>query len=295
MLLPPPGRVDLHAHTSRSDGVLSPLALLSDMRAAGMRVVAIADHDTMAGYREIAAALAGAGPDGGWPVVLPAVEINAVSEDLLADHGLGRDGEELHILGYGLDPDDAGLAATLAAQRAARRRRIELILERLAALGMPLDASPLDGRDGDDSLGRPSVARLLHAAGFASSVEDAFARLIGHGRPAYVARQGIGPREAIEVIAAAGGIPVLAHSPGAPDRPAVIDRLVGWGLRGLEVHYRAFRPETVDRMARFARERGLLATGGSDYNGDTMTYAEARRDLVVPDAAADALLGALGR
>jgi predicted metal-dependent phosphoesterase TrpH len=289
------GRVDLHTHTTRSDGVLEPRALLESMRAAGMRVVAISDHDTMAGYREVRAAVAGADRDEGWPTVIPAIEINAVSEDLLGEYDLGRDGEELHILGYGLDPEDAGLAATLAAQRAARRERIRLTLERLADIGMPLDASELDLRGDDDSVGRPGVARLLVAAGHAASVDDAFGRLVGHGCPGYVPRRGIGPREAIAAIVSAGGLAVLAHAPSAPDRPAIIDRLVGWGLRGLEVHYRAFPVETVARMARFAEERGLLATGGSDYHGDTMTYAEARSGTHVPDAVAEALLRAIAR
>ena len=110
----------------------------------------------------------------------------------------------------------------------------------------------------------------------------------------YVPRLGLGPRAAIEAISAAGGLPVLAHSPAAAERRAVLRELMDWGLRGLEVHYRTFEPETVARLSAFALDLGLLATGGSDYHGDTMDYATAQSRLWVPDAVGDRLLEALG-
>jgi predicted metal-dependent phosphoesterase TrpH len=165
-------------------------------------------------------------------------------------------------------------------------------VERLAELGVPVEGV-LDGPLDIDALGRPHVARALVRAGFAESVDDAFDRYLDYGQPGFVPRQGIGPRDAIEAIRTAGGIAVLAHSPSAPDRPEVIDDLQACGLGGLEVYYRTFLPETVERMAAFARERGLLATGGSDYHGDTMDYAEAQATTFVPRAVGEALLDAL--
>jgi 3',5'-nucleoside bisphosphate phosphatase len=286
----PRTRIDLHTHTNRSDGVLAAAELHRQMVAAGMALVAITDHDTLAGVAELRAA--GLGTAG--PVVITGIEINTVGEDVLGRFGLGRDGEELHLLGYGLDAAHPGLAAALERQRAGRRDRIALTLERVREQGMriELDLDAIDAATGT-AVGRPHVARALVAAGYATDVSDAFAHHLGHGCPCYVPRQGLGPREAIEAIAGAGGIPVLAHSPDAPDRPGVIDELVGWGLRGLEVYYHRFDAVTVERMAAFAAGRGLLATGGSDYHGDGVDYAGAIASLHIPDAVADALLAAL--
>jgi predicted metal-dependent phosphoesterase TrpH len=257
-----------------------------------MRLVSITDHDSLEGYREIRAAGLGteAGPDG--PQVIPGVEINTIGGDLTSRDGLGRDGEELHILGYGIDVDDAAFREVRARQRSGRRDRIEQTLERLRQLGKPVDRF-LEGDVATDAMGRPHVARALIRAGYAESVDDAFDRYLDWGQPAYVARLGIGPEEAIAAVAAAGGVPVLAHSPGAPDRPDLVEQLQEMGLAGLEVYYRTFLPETVQRMKAFAEERGLLATGGSDYHGDTMTYAEAQATTRVPDAVGDALLDAI--
>ncbi|MFN8621926.1 MAG: PHP domain-containing protein [Chloroflexota bacterium] len=286
----PRTRVDLHAHTSRSDGVRPPVDLLARMAEAGMAVVAITDHDTLAGVAEIRAA--GVGATG--PHVVTGIEINTVGTEVLGRHGLGRDGEELHLLGYGMDPAHAGLAAALERQRTARRDRIALTLERVAAMGMhiELDLDAIDAQDGS-AVGRPHVARALVAAGYATDVSDAFARWLGHGCPCYVPRQGLGPRDAIEAITAAGGIPVLAHSPDAPERASVMTELMDWGLRGLEVYYRRWDGITIERMARFAVERGLLATGGSDYHGDDMGYADAIATIRIPDVVGEALLAAL--
>jgi 3',5'-nucleoside bisphosphate phosphatase len=286
-------RVDLHTHTQRSDGVLPPLQLYEQMRAAGMWLVAITDHDSLEGYRAIAAAGLGgeAGPAG--PQVVPGVEINTIGGDLTTRDQLGREGEELHILGYGINVDDPAFRAIRHHQREARRARIARTLERLRELGMPVDQF-LDADLSADALGRPHVARALISAGHAASVDDAFEHYLDWGRPAFVPRAGIGPQEAIQAITAAGGLAVLAHAPAAPDRPELMDVLQGWGLAGLEVYYRTFLPGTVARMRAFASRRGLLATGGSDYHGDTMSYAAAQATTFVPDVVGQALLAAIG-
>jgi 3',5'-nucleoside bisphosphate phosphatase len=191
-----------------------------------------------------------------------------------------------------MDIDDPVFRAVRARQRQGRQERLARMLERLRELGMPVDEY-LAGDPGVDAMGRPHVARALIRAGHAASVDDAFARYLNWGMPAYVPRYGIGPEEAIDAINEAGGIAVLAHSPSAPDRPELIDELRAAGLGGLEVYYRSFVPETVERMRAFASARGLVATGGSDYHGDTMSYAEAQATTSVPDAVGEALLEAL--
>jgi predicted metal-dependent phosphoesterase TrpH len=287
-------RVDLHTHTRRSDGVLEPRELYRQMQAYGMRLVAITDHDTLAGYRELRTAGVGQAPSADGPQLLPALEINTVGEDLHRRFGLGRDGDEVHIVGLGVDPADPTMAETLRRQRAGRRARVALTLERLRALGMPVDDQlGALGAEDDDSMGRPHVARAMIAAGYAETVEDAFARHLGHGAPGYVPRQGIGPREAIEAIRMARGLPVLAHSPAAPEHAGAIGELQSWGLAGIEVYYRGFLPETVAIMEAFAEARGLLPSGGSDYHGDAMDYATAQATTFVPDQVGERLLAAL--
>jgi predicted metal-dependent phosphoesterase TrpH len=270
---PAPSTIDLHAHTNRSDGVLEPTALVDAAAAAGVRTLAITDHDTLAGLNVAREAARRNAID-----LIPGLEINTVADDADGFHE-----GELHILGYGVDPANVALAAALDVQRQQRRRRFWLIVERLQELDMPIDdvvrKLPLDD---SDALGRPTIARALIARGHATSVDDAFARLLSRGQPAYVPRQGLGPKGAIEAINAAGGVSVLAHFGEAVDRPEVVRQLMVLGLRGLEVYYRTFTVETVDRMAALARELRLVATGGSDYHGDHETYAEAHAALWVP-------------
>lgn len=284
---PHPSPADLHTHSTRSDGVLEPDTLVEAAAAAGVRYLALADHDTLAGVRELCAP--GRAP---LPLeLLPAVEINSVAT------GIDRLWEgELHILGLGVNPSDDAFEATLERQRHGRAHRFELILERLRELGLGVDAYlPADGPAEGVALGRPMIARMLVAAGRARSVDDAMQRLLARGRPAYVQRQGLGPRQAIEAITAAGGLPVLAHFPDALVRRDLVGELIQAGLRGLEVHYRRFGTETVTEMEAVAVELRLVPTGGSDYHGDGETYAEAHATIFVPEEDALAVLASIGR
>ena len=178
-------------------------------------------------------------------------------------------------------------------QRDSRRTRLLLIIEALRNLGKPIDDQIAPALASEEALGRPHIARAMVSAGYVGSVNEAFDLWIDQQGPAYVPRQGMRSRDAIEAILQAGGLPVLAHYPAAPAQPELVDLLVGWGLRGLEVHYRRFLPEAISEVAAFAEKRGLRATGGSDYHGDGMSYAEAQATTWVPDAMADALLEAL--
>ncbi|HEY6014462.1 MAG TPA: PHP domain-containing protein [Candidatus Limnocylindrales bacterium] len=271
---PGPSAVDLHAHSRRSDGVLEPADLVRAAADCGVTTFALADHDTLVGYRELVA-------DGAIPVgleLIPGIEINAIVRE---DIGLWEG--ELHILGLGMDTDDEAFEAALVAQRGRRAERFARTLRRLDELGMPVDAQLETLVSGpDDALGRPIIARALVAAGWASTVEDAFRRLIGKGTPGYVAREGLGPVDAIHAIRAAGGLAALAHFSDAPDRTALLRELMDEGLVGLEVYYRTFDRPTTQAMAAAAAELGLVPTGGTDYHGDTGTYAEAHAQLWVP-------------
>lgn len=281
---PAPSTIDLHTHTRRSDGVLEPADLVRAAAAAGVTLLAITDHDTLAGVREV-----GALQDPPSIEILPGVEINAVigeREDLWE--------AELHILGLGVDPTDEAFEAALDRQRSGRRRRFERMIDRLRELGVPVDAQ-VGGleSDDDDALGRPTVARALVDAGYATSVEDAFRRLLGRGMPAYVAREGMGPVEAIRAIRAAGGLAVLAHFREAPAQVPLIRELMGIGLGGLEVYYRTFEASIVAALADLAGDLALVPTGGSDYHGDLGPYAESHAGLWVPPEVGEGLRRAL--
>lgn len=273
---PSPSTVDLHTHSLRSDGLLTPAELVDAAAAAGVRLLALADHDTLAGVRELRSA--GRVPDG--LELVPGVEINSVAAGRVQS-----DDGELHMLGLGVDVDDEAFEAILVRQRDARRRRFELMRDRLRdvdpAIDAAIDALPATGDE--DSLGRPRLARALVATGRAATVSDAFDRLLAPGRPAYVARQGVGPVEAIAAIRAAGGLPVLAHFADAPRQVPLIRELIEAGLAGLEVYYAAFDRPTIEGLASVAGDLGLLMTGGTDYHGDLGSYAEAHARLWVPD------------
>ena len=246
----------------------------------GVTTLALTDHDTLAGYREVVAA--GAVPAG--MTLIPGVEINALVTRHLglweaSPHPRVRDG-----------PRRRGIRGALAAQREQRRVRFERTVDRLRELGLGIDAQVATlAPDADDALGRPTVARALIAAGHAASVEDAFSRLLGHGRPAYVPRQGMGPAEAIDAIRR-GGLPALAHFSEAPARIDVVRELIDAGLGGLEVYYRTFDGATVEALMGVAASLRLIPTGGSDYHGDTGTYAQAHAGLWVPPEVGTQLL-----
>jgi 3',5'-nucleoside bisphosphate phosphatase len=289
---PPPGdaTADVHAHTTRSDGVLEPAELVRQAVDAGVRLFAITDHDNLAAYRELSAPDAAPLPAG--LELVPAVEINAVTRGL----GVQLPEGELHVLGLGVDPEDWAFEAALAAQRAARRVRFLATVERLREIGMPIDAqvASLDLAR-DDALGRPTVARALIAAGHASSVEDAFDRILSYGMPGYVPRSGMGPFEAIRAIRAAGGLASLAHFREAPLHRQLLLELREAGLDGLESHHRSFAEADIEVVGGIARELGLVETGGTDYHGDLGPYAWSHAGLVMPEDLVARLRAALGR
>jgi predicted metal-dependent phosphoesterase TrpH len=284
---PGPSTIDLHTHTLRSDGLLTPIELATAAAAVGVRLLSITDHDTLAGVRELAR-----GPLPPGLEILPGIELNAVAGDRLDL----RD-EEIHILGLGVDPDDDELEATLARQRDSRRVRFDRMIAKLRAIDLPIDDAleQLPTTSDDDALGRPRVARAMIAKGYAESVEDCFQRFLSRGKPAYVPREGLGPIDAIRTTVAARGVPVLAHFREAPTRIPLLRELIAAGLGGIEVFYRTYDQDTVEMLRSIAGTLGLIAAGGSDYHGDRETYAEAHADLWVPPSVEPPLRAAMAR
>jgi predicted metal-dependent phosphoesterase TrpH len=267
--------VDLHTHTLRSDGILTPFELVQAATAAGVRLLAITDHDTLAGVRELTR---GGNVPAGLELV-PGIEINTVAMD--RDHVMEG---EVHVLGLGVDPDNDALEAALSLQRDARRTRFERMVGKLRDQGIPIEAAleGLPATTDEDALGRPRLARALIRCGYAVSVEDAFRQHLSHGRPAYVPRQGLGPAGAIRAIRAAGGLASLAHFGEAGEHLDFVRGLIDMGLNGLEVYYRAYHQDTVGSLRQIAEDLRLVMTGGTDYHGDRETYAEAHAELWVP-------------
>lgn len=285
-----PSRCDFHTHSRRSDGVMEPIDLVRAAAAAGVRAMALTDHDTIAGVRELNAPGAPSLP----LALIAGVEINTIVRNSRLPEG------ELHVLGLGVDVDDEEFEAALERQRHFRVERFQRIVDRLRVLGFPIDEQvdqyvATQGSKQGASMGRPQIARCLVTAGFAASVDDAMQRLLLRGRPAYVPREGLGPVEAISAIRAAGGLPSLAHFAEADQRFDMVKELASVGLGAIEVHYLHFDVETTASVGAVARDLRLIPTGGSDYHGDTGTYADSHAGLFIPDQTGMDVVSAVGR
>jgi predicted metal-dependent phosphoesterase TrpH len=217
-------RIDLHLHTTHSDGSLPPADVLALAAKAHVTALAITDHDIVTGIPEAAVAGAEFGID-----VIPGVEISSFN---------GK--SELHILGYYLNWQDPTFSGRLATLRASRHRRNPLVIERLRALGLDVTYEEVRQLAGTESVGRPHIAQLLMKKNYVTSVKDAFDRYLAEGRPAYVARELPTPAEAIAWIKEAGGVPVLAHPMWTKETGdglrALVTTLKETGLGGIEVH-----------------------------------------------------------
>ncbi|MGH2453367.1 MAG: PHP domain-containing protein [bacterium] len=243
-------RIDLHAHTTASDGLLSPEQLIDLARAAGVGILAVADHDSTDSVDRAMAAGARVGIE-----VLPAVELNT-----------DVPGAEVHLLGYLLDHHVAWFQRLLRRLRDGRLHRAERMVEKLRALGAPVAMERVLAFSGGGAVGRPHVARALVEAGWVSETAEAFTRYIGRNGPAYVERLKVTPGEAVQIIRRAGGIPVLAH-PGWLGDDARVESLIEDGLEGIEAYYPDHTPEMVERYLALAKRHGLLVTGGTDFHG----------------------------
>ena len=239
--------VDFHSHTNASDGALEPAGLLALMRRRGVAIFSITDHDTMRAYDGVAVDFAR---------VVPGVEINTT-----------WNGNDVHVLGYKLPLGaDTPLAKQLEANRTFRRTRIDRMLTNLAAEGYPLEVDDvLAESDGGHAIGRPHVAKALIRKGYTPDVESAFRDLLSSGKPGYLPSTNMTPGDAVELIAAAGGVPVLAH-PGRLKNEDVLPELVERGLVGLEVFYSTHTPSQTAHFREQASRYGLVMTAGSDFH-----------------------------
>lgn len=265
-------RIDLHLHTTHSDGSLRPSEVLKLAGQASVMALAITDHDITSGIPEAVAAGQELGIE-----VIPGVEVSSFD---------GR--SELHILGYFLDWQDPVFAARLATLRASRHRRNPLIIDRLRAAGLDVTYDEVRALAGTESVGRPHIAQILMRKKYVSSAKEAFDRYLAEGRPAYVARELPTPVDAIGWIREAKGIAVLAHPTWVKDSGdglrTCVTALKEAGLDGVEVHYSTHSKSQTASYLELAQRLDLLVTGGSDFHGITKPDIEVgygRGDLKV--------------
>lgn len=270
-------QVDLHVHTTASDGELAPAEAVRKAVDDGVMWLGITDHDSTEGVAEAQKAASSL------PVeIIPGVEINA---------DFAR--TELHVLGYYVDVRYEPLQQTLSALRASRLERGKKMVGRLAALGLPLSWARVTELAGEGSaVGRPHVAQAMVELGYVSSREEAFLNYIGRAGPAYVTRLKLAPAAAISLIRASGGVPVLAHPLKLMD---MVPQLVGAGLAGLEAYYTGYAPHEVALLIQLAQRHGLLVTGGSDFHGPSVLPEFELGGVDVPVEAALALQAWSGR
>ncbi len=275
-----PTRVDLHTHSSYSDGLLAPAELVEEAASRGVRILGLTDHDTVAGIPEARAAGERLGVE-----VIPGVELSTSLSG----------GEGVHLLGYFVDVEHPALLEGLAGYARARAERMERMIARLREVGAAIDEAWVREIAGQGTVGRPHLARALIEAGYVSTIPEAFDRYIGQGKPAYVPRPRVVPRDAIALVRAAGGVAVLAHpfSPGGVE--SVLDRLVPVGLAGMEVDYGEYSEADREVLRVIASRRGLIATGGSDFHGFARGAGRELGMAPVPIEAVQALREAAGK
>src|SRR5579883_89202 len=250
-------RLDLHLHTTVSDGHLPPRELVRRAHANGVRTLAVTDHDNTDGLAE-----ARAEADALGLTLIPGIELST---------DLGPIG--VHVLGYFVRYEDPAFQARLLPMRDDRLNRAYGMVARLGELGYPISIDRVLEIAGEGSVGRPHVAQALLEAGHVNSIAEVFDRFIADHGPAYVERMKLTPQDAIALIHAHGGVASVAHPYDAPDVDALVAELAAAGLDGIETYYQGYGPERVEHLLALARRYGLVPTGGSDYHGFPMRDA----------------------
>ncbi len=244
-------RIDLHLHSTNSDGTFTPREVVRRAAEAGLSVISLTDHDSTGGVLEAQEEGARLGVE-----VIAGTELSASNE-----------GADVHILGYFIDPDHPDLISWLDTFRQARLQRAEGIVRKLNRLGLRVPLEQVLARAGPGAIGRPHIADVMVEEGLVSSVDEAFHRYLGYSKPAYVGKYSQSPSRAIQVIRAAGGLASLAH-PGLYRRDDLIPGMVSAGLDGIEVRHTKHNASQVARYSKIASDNNLLCTGGSDCHGD---------------------------
>jgi predicted metal-dependent phosphoesterase TrpH len=274
--------VDLHAHTTASDGSYSPTELVALAREKNLKAVGVTDHDTIAGWAEAFEAAQTAGVE-----IVPGVELSTSYE-----------GGRFHLLGYFVNPESK-LVETLVEIQRERGNRNAIILEKLAALGLPLEEAEvrkIAGRD-DGELARPHLARAMVNRGYVSSTQEAFDLYLADGKPGYAPKKVLTPQEAIALIHDAGGVAVWAHPPhrksiSYDELEARLKDWVAWGLDGLETYYSKYDAGDTAWATAMAQKYDLIGSGGSDFHGVSkpdVFLGETQTGGPVPDDVLEAL------
>lgn len=271
-------RTELHCHTTASDGLCTPTEIIRLARLRDVALIAITDHDTIAGNDEAAAAGSAQGM-----CVIHGIEVSALSRHA-----------ETHVLGYGVRPSDAATLARIAALRRVRESRARSILDKLTRFGIYIPFEQVRALAGDAMIGRPHVARAMVMAGAVQTEQEAFNLYLAEGKPAFIPHEGLTPAQAVQLIHDAGGLAVLAH-PGlyAGDLPALLDEMIPAGLDGIEVFYPLHTLEQTAHFTKLARRHHLLLTGGSDFHGPRGDAELSLGSVHVPPEHIEALLARL--
>jgi predicted metal-dependent phosphoesterase TrpH len=253
--------IDLHIHTTASDGTLTPSEIVAHAIKLKLKAIAITDHDTLVGSREAL--------NSGIPAdleFLTGVEISAAPPAFYHHAG------SFHLLGYSIRLDDSNLNQTLEKLQVARKNRNPAIIKRLNELGISINLGEVCELAGDAQLGRPHIAQMMISKGVVSSINEAFDQFLGTDKPAYVDKYRVECSQAIEAILGAGGIPVLAH-PGLLqcEGDKQLDELIGqlkrMGIQGVEVYYSGHTADQTHLFSKLAQRHDLLMTGGTDFHG----------------------------
>ncbi len=267
---------DFHTHSIHSDGRLTTDELAEMAARNGVKVMALTDHDSTEGVKDMATTLSGYGVR-----LVPGVEL---STDI--------PGSEIHVLGLFMNVDDPHFQSELLRFREGRIGRGMRMIEKLQALGMDVSWERVQEIAGDASVGRPHVAQHLVELGYVTSIPDAFDRFIGRNGPAYAERDKLTPAQAVELIDSAGGIAAVAHPQYTPNVEEILADLKNHGLTALEVYYKDLSPDKVANLLSIARNLGLLPTGGSDFHGLGNPGEREPGDIPLPNSAVEALLAA---
>ncbi|MFC1591822.1 PHP domain-containing protein [Thermodesulfobacteriota bacterium] len=273
--------IDLHTHTTASDGTLTPAQLVAHAQERGLTAIAITDHDTVEGVGEALAAGAGCGI-----TVIPGIEISAVHRQTT-----------LHILGYYIDWQSPDFCKSIQVLQNARTERNPAIIKKLQALGVDISLAEVAAEAGTGQVGRPHIAQVLLQKGAVRTARQAFDRFLKKGAAAYVDKFRYPAQEAVAHIRAAGGIPVLAHPSilpckTAPKLSSLLTELAGYGIMGVEAYYTDHSAKQVKLYEQLARKHGLLVTGGSDFHGSYIqgiALGTGRGSLAVPESVCEEL------
>jgi predicted metal-dependent phosphoesterase TrpH len=272
--------IDLHTHSTVSDGSDPPARIPELAAAAGCTAVALTDHDRLDGLAEAAARAETLGVE-----LVPGCEVSC-------EWSPGS----LHVLVYFVEPGEGPLQDELVRLQADRIERNRQMIERLSAIGLPVTLEELEAEADGDGAGRPHMASILVRKGVVGTVQEAFDRFLGKGKPGYVSKARVSPTTVAKLARDSGGVAVLAHplslNIGEPELTSAVAELANAGFTGLEAIYGRYSPEERGGLAELARRHGLVVTGGSDHHGTfkpDLTVGTGRGDLSVPDDTVDAL------